>query len=178
MEWIIAIVYLLSLFYLFIFSLGQLHLTHIYLKRRKDTVVTATSDFEPVVTIQLPVYNEKYVVDRLIDAVVRIEYPANKLEIQILDDSTDETSGIIFQKLEWLERFGHDIKHIRRENRKGFKAGALQEGLQSARGEFIVIFDSDFIPETDFLRKTLPEFANPQVGVVQTRWGHINKNYS
>lgn len=178
MEWIIAIVYLLSLFYLFIFSLGQLHLTRIYLKRRKDTAVTTAENFEPIVTIQLPVYNEKYVVDRLIDAVVRIAYPAGKLEIQVLDDSTDETSGIVYQKLEWLGRFGHDIKHIRRENRRGYKAGALQEGLQTARGEFIVIFDSDFIPEPDFLRKTLPAFVDPQVGVVQTRWGHINKNYS
>ncbi|HEU5147412.1 MAG TPA: cellulose synthase family protein [Chryseosolibacter sp.] len=178
MEWIITIVYLLSLLYLFVFSLGQLHLTHIYLKRKKQEPAAAASGFEPVVTIQLPIYNEKYVVERLIDAVVRIEYPREKLEIQILDDSTDETSGIIYQKLEWLHRFGHDIKHIRRENRKGFKAGALQEGLQTARGEFIVIFDSDFIPDADFLRKTLPEFVDPKVGVVQTRWGHINKDYS
>lgn len=178
MEWIITIVYLLSLLYLFVFSLGQLHLTHIYLKRKKQEPAAAVSGFEPVVTIQLPIYNEKYVVERLIDAVVRIEYPREKLEIQILDDSTDETSGIIYQKLEWLHRFGHDIKHIRRENRKGFKAGALQEGLQRARGEFIVIFDSDFIPDADFLRKTLPEFVDPKVGVVQTRWGHINKDYS
>ena len=178
MEWIIAIVYLLSLFYLFVFSLGQLHLTHIYLKRKKVSAPVQARDFEPVVTIQLPVYNEKYVVERLIEAVAQIEYPADKLEIQILDDSTDETSGIIYQKLAWLDRFGRDIKHIRRENRKGYKAGALQEALQTARGEFIVIFDSDFIPEPDFLRKTLPEFLDPRIGVVQTRWGHINKNYS
>lgn len=179
MEWIIAIVYLLSLLYLFVFSLGQLHLTYIYRKKRRQTTpVTAALPFEPAVTIQLPVYNEKYVVDRLIDAVVKIEYPKEKLEIQVLDDSTDETSGIIYQKMEWLQHFGHNIKHIRRANRKGFKAGALQEGLETARGEFIVIFDSDFIPEPDFLRKTLPEFMDPAIGVVQTRWGHINKNYS
>lgn len=178
MELIIAIVYLLSLFYLFVFSLGQLHLTHIYLRRSKVGSHNQAADFEPVVTIQLPVYNEKYVVERLIDAVVQIQYPPEKLEIQILDDSTDETSGIIFQKLEWLDRLGLDIKHIRRENRKGYKAGALQEALQTARGEYIVIFDSDFIPAPDFLRHTLPEFVDPAVGVVQTRWGHINKNYS
>jgi cellulose synthase/poly-beta-1,6-N-acetylglucosamine synthase-like glycosyltransferase len=178
MEWIIAIVYILSLFYLFVFSLGQLHLTHIYLKKKKQVTPTPQPGFEPVVTIQLPVYNEKYVVERLIDAVVKIRYPREKLEIQILDDSTDETSGIIYQKLEWLQQFAYDIKHLRRETRKGFKAGALQEGLRSARGEFIVIFDSDFIPDQTFLQKTLPHFTDPAVGAVQTRWGHINKDYS
>ena len=136
MEWIIAIVYILSLLYLFVFSLGQLHLTHIYLKRRKKVKPPPEDNFEPRVTIQLPVYNEKYVVERLIDAVIKIRYPREKLEIQILDDSTDETSGIIYQKLEWLQQFGHNIKHLRRENRKGYKAGALQEGLQSARDLF------------------------------------------
>ena len=178
MEWIIAIVYIVSLFYLFVFSLGQLHLTHIYLKKKKQVTTTPQPGFEPVVTIQLPVYNEKYVVERLIDAVVKIKYPQEKLEIQILDDSTDETSGIIYQKLEWLQQFGHDIKHIHRKSRKGFKAGALQEGLKSAKGEYIVIFDSDFIPDPTFLQKTMPHFTDPAVGAVQTRWGHINKNYS
>ena len=178
MEWMIAIVYILCLFYLFVFSLGQLHLTHIYLKKKKEVKPPPASDFEPLVTIQLPVYNEKYVVERLIDAVVKIDYPREKLEIQILDDSTDETSGIIYQKLQWLQQFGYDLKHLRRESRKGYKAGALQEGLQSARGEFIVIFDSDFVPEPDFLQKTLPHFRDPSVGAVQTRWGHINKDYS
>ena len=178
MEWIIAIVYILSLFYLFVFSLGQLHLTHIYLRRKEEVKTPPGPDFEPLVTIQLPVYNEKYVVERLIDAVVKIKYPPEKLEIQILDDSTDETSGIIYQKIEWLHEFGYDLKHLRRESRKGYKAGALQEGLQSARGEFIVIFDSDFVPDADFLQKTLAHFKDPSVGAVQTRWGHINKDYS
>lgn len=178
MEWLLVIAYTLSLLYLFLFSLGQLHLTHIYLRRKENTTVPLSGDFEPVVTIQLPVYNEKYVVDRLIDAVTRIDYPRGKLEIQILDDSTDETSGIIYQKVEWLEKYGLDIKHVHRENRAGYKAGALEEGLRSAKGEFIVIFDSDFIPDRDFLRKTLPYFADPLIGVVQTRWGHINKDYS
>lgn len=178
MEWIIVILYTLSLLYLFLFSLGQLHLTRIYRRSRQERKTPHTSGFEPPVTIQLPVYNEKYVVERLIDAVVRIDYPREKLEIQVLDDSTDETSGIIYQKLEWLEKFGLDIKHIRRDNRQGFKAGALEEALDAAKGEFIAIFDSDFVPEPDFLRKTLPYFQDDNVGVVQTRWGHINKNYS
>lgn len=178
MEWIITIVYIISLLYLFIFSLGQLQLTYIYLKKPGHQEPFTTGTFEPYVTIQLPVYNEKYVVERLIDAIARIEYPREKFEVQILDDSTDETSGIIYQKVQWLQRMGLDVKHIHRENRQGFKAGALQEGLKSAKGEFIVIFDSDFVPEPDFLRKTLPYFHDAQVGVVQTRWGHLNKDYS
>ena len=160
MELTITILYTLSLLYLFLFSLGQLHLTHIYLKRKKNKKTEPVSiKFEPLVTIQLPVYNEKYVVERLIEAVSKVDYPPEKLEIQILDDSTDETSGIIYQKLEWLKNFGLDIKHIHRSNRTGFKAGALKAGLHTARGEFIVIFDSDFIPAENFLKKTLPYFA-------------------
>jgi cellulose synthase/poly-beta-1,6-N-acetylglucosamine synthase-like glycosyltransferase len=178
MDWIIAILYTTSLFYLFVFSVGQLHLTYIYRKRKKDQDAPVDDGFEPTVTIQLPVYNEKYVVERLIEAVSKIQYPREKLEIQILDDSTDETSGIIYQKLEWLSKSGLDIKHTHRENRKGYKAGALDEGLRTASGEFIVIFDSDFIPDADFLKKTLPHFSDPRIGVVQTRWGHINKDYS
>src|SRR5688572_13826569 len=178
MGWMIAILYTLSLFYLFLFSLGQLHLTHIYLKRIKNKKTISPVTFEPLVTIQLPVFNEKYVVERLIEAVTNIDYPMEKLEIQILDDSTDETSGIIYQKLEWIKKYSLDIKHIHRDTRTGYKAGALEEGLHTARGEFIVIFDSDFIPAQDFLKKTLPHFSDPAIGVVQTRWGHINKDYS
>ncbi len=178
MEWVVAILFTCSLLYLFLFSVGQLHLTHIYLKQKPKLSPPFNPDYTPFVTIQLPVYNEKYVVERLLDAIVHLDYPREKLEIQVLDDSTDETSGIIYQKLEWLQKFELDIKQLRRDTRAGFKAGALQEGLQKARGEFIVIFDSDFIPEKDFIKKTLPWFQDPAVGVVQTRWGHINKDYS
>lgn len=179
MDLLIAILYTLSLFYLFIFSLGQLHLTYIYVSKVRDkTTSRHPGAFEPSVTIQLPVYNEKYVVERLIDAVTRIDYPKEKLQIQILDDSTDETSGIIYQKLEWLKKFNWNFQHIHRAERAGFKAGALGAGLPDATGEFIVMFDADFIPEADFLRRTLPYFADPRIGVVQTRWGHINKDYS
>lgn len=178
-EWIIAISYSFSLLYLFLFSLGQLHLTFIYRKKEKKSRPSPPAlSFTPRVTIQLPIYNEKYVVERLIEAVAEIDYPKEKLEIQVLDDSTDETSGIIYQKLEWLKTFGLDMKHLHRESRTGYKAGALKEGLESASGEFIVIFDSDFIPRPDFLKKTLPHFTEPNIGVVQTRWGHINKDYS
>ena len=178
MEWVVAILFTCSLLYLFLFSVGQLHLTHIYLKQKPKLSPPFNPDYTPFVTIQLPVYNEKYVVERLLDAIVHLDYPREKLEIQVLDDSTDETSAIIYQKLEWLQKFELDIKQLRRDTRAGFKAGALQEGLQKARGEFIVIFDSDFIPEKDFIKKTLPWFQDPAVGVVQTRWGHINKDYS
>lgn len=178
MEWVVAILFTCSLLYLFLFSVGQLHLTHIYLKQKPKLSPPFNPEYTPFVTIQLPVYNEKYVVERLLDAIVHLDYPREKLEIQVLDDSTDETSGIIYQKLEWLQKFELDIKQLRRDTRAGFKAGALQEGLQKARGEFIVIFDSDFIPEKDFIKKTLPWFQDPAVGVVQTRWGHINKDYS
>lgn len=178
MEWIVAILFTLSLLYLFLFSIGQIHLTHIYLKKKSHDEIPPSADFQPHVTIQLPVYNEKYVVERLLDAVVQLDYPREKLEIQILDDSTDETSGIIYQKLAWLEKFEFDIKHLRRDTRTGYKAGALQEGLQTSKGDFVVIFDSDFIPKADFLKKTLPWFMDPSLGVVQTRWGHLNANYS
>lgn len=178
MEWVVAILFTCSLLYLFLFSVGQLHLTHIYLKQKPKLSPPFNPEYTPFVTIQLPVYNEKYVVERLLDAIVHLDYPREKLEIQVLDDSTDETSAIIYQKLEWLQKFELDIKQLRRDTRAGFKAGALQEGLQKARGEFIVIFDSDFIPEKDFIKKTLPWFQDPAVGVVQTRWGHINKDYS
>lgn len=178
MEWVVAILYTLSLFYLFVFSLGQLHLTWLYRKQKQKPTPHHDEKFEPNVTIQLPVYNEKYVVERLIEAVSQINYPREKLEIQILDDSTDETSGIIYQKLEWLKKIGLDLKHIHRDKRVGYKAGALEEGLRTAKGEFIVIFDSDFIPDPNFLKKTLFWFTDPQTGVVQTRWGHINKDYS
>jgi cellulose synthase/poly-beta-1,6-N-acetylglucosamine synthase-like glycosyltransferase len=179
LELIITILFAFSLFYLFMFSLAQLNLTYIYIKRARDKKAPAPAMIGvPVVTIQLPVFNEKYVVERVLEAVAAIDYPRANLEIQVLDDSTDETSGIIYQKLEWLKKSGLKIHHLHREMRSGFKAGALNEGLRTAEGEFIVIFDADFVPATDFLKKTLPHFTDCHVGVVQTRWGHINKDYS
>jgi cellulose synthase/poly-beta-1,6-N-acetylglucosamine synthase-like glycosyltransferase len=132
----------------------------------------------PRVTIQLPVFNEVYVVERLIDAVGRIDYPRDRLEVQILDDSTDETTEICRRKVaEWRGR-GLDVKLLHRTNRRGFKAGALDEGLRTAEGELIAIFDADFTPEPDVLRRTVDYFTDPTVGLVQTRWGHINRDYS
>lgn len=178
MEWIVIIVYSLTLLLIFLFSLGQLNLAWHYLKSKKEEKKSGflIENF-PCVTIQLPVFNEKYVVERLIDAVSKFDYPKDKLEIQILDDSTDETVEIIARKVDEVAARGFDIKQIRRKNRVGYKAGALQHGMEICSGEFIAIFDADFLPTPDFLKKTLPEF-DAKTGVVQTRWGHINKNYS
>ncbi len=132
----------------------------------------------PVVTVQLPIYNELHVVDRLLDSVARLDYPIEKLEIQVLDDSTDETGQITGQKVDHLSQQGLNIKHIRRTDRTGYKAGALEAGMQQADGEFILILDADFIPEPNILQHSIHHFTDPQVGMIQTRWGHINRDYS
>ncbi|MBC6994802.1 glycosyltransferase family 2 protein [Neolewinella lacunae] len=132
----------------------------------------------PLVTVQLPIYNEYFVIGRLIDAVAAFDYPRDRFEIHILDDSTDETTALVAAKVEEYQARGFDIRQIIRPKREGFKAGALRDGMQEARGEFIAIFDADFVPEPDFLQKTIPHFADPKVGVVQTRWEHINQDYS
>ncbi len=179
MQIVIVSLYGLSLLFIFLFSLGQLHLTWVYIRKRKDPQPAAMSmtDF-PFVTVQLPVYNEKYVVERLMEAVSKFQYPKEKLEIQILDDSTDETTAIILKKMEELAPLKLNINLLHRANRAGYKAGALAQSLDTAKGEFIAIFDADFIPESDFLLKTIPHFCDPKIGVVQTRWGHINKDDS
>ena len=179
MELVIVIGYVLCLLFIFMFSLGQLHLTWHYLRSLKESRPPAINPVRwPVVTVQLPVYNERYVVARLIDAIAAFDYPKEQLEIQVLDDSTDKTTDIIAERVAYYQQQALDIKHVRRPERTGFKAGALACGLATARGEFIAIFDADFLPPADFLRQTLPQFAQPSVGVVQTRWGHINKDYS
>jgi cellulose synthase/poly-beta-1,6-N-acetylglucosamine synthase-like glycosyltransferase len=132
----------------------------------------------PVVTVQLPIYNEMYVVDRLIDAVCALDYPKDKLEIQVLDDSTDETRGIVELAVRRQQARGFDISCLHRTDRTGYKAGALDAGLKVARGEFIAIFDADFVPGADFLRRTVPFFNDTGIAVVQARWGHLNQAYS
>src|SRR5262245_33585650 len=132
----------------------------------------------PSVTIQLPNYNEMYVVDRLVDAVCAIDYPVDRLEIQVLDDSTDETREIAELAVRRHAARGFDIQYIHRTNRVGYKAGALEAGLQSAKGEFVAIFDADFVPPADFLRRTVPYFRDARLAVVQARWGHLNQSYS
>jgi cellulose synthase/poly-beta-1,6-N-acetylglucosamine synthase-like glycosyltransferase len=132
----------------------------------------------PVVTVQLPFYNEMYVVDRLIDAVAELDYPKDRLEIQILDDSTDETREISELAVRRLQTHGFDIKYLHRTDRVGYKAGALDAGLKVARGQYVAIFDADFVPPSDFLRRTVPYFNDSQIAVVQARWGHLNQPYS
>ncbi|MEX0879745.1 MAG: cellulose synthase family protein [Thermoanaerobaculia bacterium] len=132
----------------------------------------------PRVTVQLPIYNEVYVVERLVEAVAAIDYPRELLEIQILDDSTDETREVARRTAARLSARGFDISHRCRPDRAGFKAGALQEGLAGATGEFILIFDADFVPQPDILRQCLPHFSDPRVGMVQARWDHLNRDYS
>lgn len=180
MEYVLIFLYAFSLLLIFLFSLGQLHLTWYYLrskKKRNNPTVDTALDY-PKVTIQLPIYNERYVIERLLQSVTAIEYPKEKLEIQVLDDSTDDTVEIIAKLIEALKLEGFNIHHIRRSDRVGFKAGALQYGLEICSGEFIAIFDADFMPQPDFLIKTIPSFSKKNVGMVQTRWGHTNENYS
>ena len=165
------------------YALAQLNLLFNYLKAQKIKDNGEKFDFSkpeeiPFVTIQLPVFNELYVMERLLTNIAKIKYPNEKLEIQVLDDSTDESVISTAKHIKELQEKGLDIVHIRRENRQGFKAGALKEGLEIAKGEFIVIFDADFLPQEDWLEQTIPYFKNPEIGVVQTRWGHINRNYS
>ncbi len=132
----------------------------------------------PKVTIQLPIFNERYVIERLVDCVAQFDYPREKMDIQVLDDSTDETQEVARNCVERHRELGLPISYIHRDNREGFKAGALQEGLKTAAGEFVAIFDADFLPPAEFLRQTLPYFADPKLAMVQTRWSYVNRSYS
>jgi cellulose synthase/poly-beta-1,6-N-acetylglucosamine synthase-like glycosyltransferase len=180
MEETILFVYIFSLTVLFVFGSHGFIMIYYYLKyrSRKSQAAQEMSTY-PVVTVQLPVYNEVYVVGRLIDAACTMVYPKEKLEIQVLDDSTDQTVEVVARYVEKFRRQGFDIKQIRRTDRTGYKAGALKEGLAVARGEFVAIFDADFVPRPDFLLKTIPHFmTDPMIGMVQTRWEHLNSEYS
>jgi len=179
MDELVLVAYFLSLSILFVF--GSHGFIMIYYHRKYKNVKNKQNEkFEPTefVTIQLPLYNELYVVERIIDTTCEIEYPKDKFEIQVLDDSTDETVNSVAGIVEKKQAEGFNIYHIRRDSRKGFKAGALREGLKSAKGVFIAIFDADFIPKKDFLKKTLSFFTDDKVGMVQTRWEHLNGDYS
>jgi cellulose synthase/poly-beta-1,6-N-acetylglucosamine synthase-like glycosyltransferase len=175
-------IYFCSLCILFIFGLHGLVMIYYYHKTidfKRDTPPMPAD--APVVTVQLPIFNEVYVVERLVEAVCAMDYPKEKLEIQLLDDSTDETVDICRHLAAVYSAQGYDIKHLHRTDRTGFKAGALKAGLESVRGEFVAIFDADFVPKADFLQKTIPHFfsaSGAKVGMVQTRWEHLNENYS
>ena len=182
-EYLIIVIYSIALVLIFMYSLAQLNLLYNYVSAQKKEDTSPKFDLTkseeiPFVTIQLPVYNELYVMERLLENIVKLDYPTNKLEFQVLDDSTDESVISTAKQIKEIQETGIDIQHIRRENRQGFKAGALKEGLKIAKGEFIAIFDADFLPEKNWLLETIPYFKDPEIGVVQTRWGHINRNYS
>ncbi len=182
-EWIIICVYSIALILIFLYALAQLNLLFNYLSARKKTVNCSIFDFSnseeiPHVTIQLPVYNELYVMERLLNNIAKLDYPKEKLEIQVLDDSTDESFATTKSQIKQLQTTGLDIQHVTRSNRSGFKAGALKEGLKTAKGEFIAIFDADFLPKPNWLKRTIPYFKDAEIGVVQTRWGHLNRDYS
>ena len=183
METAILISFSLLMFVVFLYSLSLLHLLINFWRSRNQKDDSQKWDFSdlsqfPYVTVQLPLYNDKPVVERLLRNIAKLDYPNSKLEIQVLDDSTDDSVAVTAEIISELQATGFPIKHITRKHRKGFKAGALKAGLESAKGEFIAIFDSDFLPQADWLMKTIPYFKNHKLGVVQTRWGHLNRNYS
>ncbi len=176
---IILVTYILTMSVLLLFASHGLIM--IIYHKKYITNIPVFDDELPIdkkVTIQLPLYNEQYVSERLIDSVCKIEYPKHLLEIQVLDDSTDITTEIVKKIVEQKQKEGFDIKQIRRDSRKGYKAGALKEGLSTATGELIAIFDADFVPNKDFLNNTLKYFTSPKIGMVQTRWEHLNEDYS
>jgi cellulose synthase/poly-beta-1,6-N-acetylglucosamine synthase-like glycosyltransferase len=177
---IVLIAYGFCLILVFFYSVLQLSLAIVYARNRnKEKVVKPLNDsFVPFVTVQLPMYNEMYVAERIIEKISEFTYPRDRFEIQVLDDSTDETVDLIAKKVAEIKAKGIDIVHIHRVDRTGYKAGALDAAMDRVKGEFIAIFDSDFVPDHDFLEKTIPYFESDNVGVVQTRWGHINKDYS
>jgi cellulose synthase/poly-beta-1,6-N-acetylglucosamine synthase-like glycosyltransferase len=179
---IILVIYGLCLFLIFIYSVLQLSLAVAYIRNRKNVASRKAPDFDPttapMVTVQLPMFNELYVADRIIETCAAFDYPKEKLQIQVLDDSTDETKDVIAKKVAEVAARGINIQHVHRVDRTGYKAGALDAAMDQVQGEFIAIFDADFVPEPDFLKKTMPYFQNDKIGVVQTRWGHINKDYS
>ncbi len=178
---IILVIYGLCLVLIFFYSVIQLSLAIAYVKNRKKQQSRVTPPFDlanaPKVTVQLPMFNEMYVAERIIETCAEIDYPRDKFQIQVLDDSTDETKDIIANKCAEVAARGINIQHVHRTDRTGYKAGALDCAMDKVEGEFIAIFDADFVPSKDFLLRTIPYFTE-NVGVVQTRWGHLNKDYS
>ena len=175
---IFIFLYFLVLFLLAVYGVHRYLMVYLYYKyknRARPVKPDPLEDAPPVVTVQLPLFNEQYVVERLIDAVCRIDYPRDRLEIQVLDDSTDETRELAARCVDHYRDAGFDIHYLHRTDRTGFKAGALQEGLTAARGDFVAIFDADFIPPPDFLRNTMHLFKDEKVGLVQTRWSYLNR---
>jgi cellulose synthase/poly-beta-1,6-N-acetylglucosamine synthase-like glycosyltransferase len=179
-ETLILVVYFFVLSILAIYGWHRYYLVYVYMKNKgRAPAPLPPPDVLPPVTVQLPIFNEMYVADRLIDAVCEMEYPRELFQIQVLDDSTDETTEIAELAVRRHAARGFNISYIHRIDRRGYKAGALEAGLKEATGQYIAIFDADFVPPTDFLLRTLPYFGtDPKIGMVQARWGHINQDYS
>ena len=177
-ELIFLTAYFCILGLLCLYGAHRFHIAWLYLKNRKISPKSVTLTDWPTITVQLPLFNERYVVERLIEHVCQLEYPRECLEIQVLDDSTDDTVDIARAAVESWAREGIDIVHIHRTDRYGFKAGALEVGTKVAKGEFVAVFDADFVPPRDFLKRTMGYFCESNIGMVQARWGHINRNYS
>jgi cellulose synthase/poly-beta-1,6-N-acetylglucosamine synthase-like glycosyltransferase len=179
LEFAILGLYFLTLVILAVFGLHRYIMVFLYFKHRDQRAVSLPLPAQlPKVTVQLPLYNEMYVVDRLLDSVSKIRYPRELLEIQVLDDSNDETVAIARAAVERHRENGLDIQYIHRDDRRGFKAGALEEGLKVAKGDLILIFDADFVAPPEILEKAIGQFGDPNVGMVQVRWGHINRDFS
>jgi cellulose synthase/poly-beta-1,6-N-acetylglucosamine synthase-like glycosyltransferase len=182
--YVMLFIYFLAMTAVTVYCLLQFHLLYLYKRYHKENPVITYRKYDPndesvpFVTVQLPMFNEMYVAERIIDCVALQEYPKSRYQIQILDDSTDETVEIVAAKVEEYKAKGYDIVHLHRVNRQGYKAGALQEAMPHVKSDFIAIFDADFTPRPDFLRTTMPYFEDAKVGIVQTRWEHINKDYS
>lgn len=175
---LVFIFYGIGILFILLFSFSQLALLINYFLKKNPVEKNKTPLSFPMVTIQLPVYNEKYVITQLLSCIEEINYPLDKLQVQLLDDSTDESLEIASKKIAEMQKKGFPIEHIIRTNRTGYKAGALKEGLNTAKGEFVAIFDADFLPHKNFLLDVLPYFINKSVGLVQTAWKYTNENYS
>lgn len=179
-DMMLLVPYFVVMVILAIYGLHRYMLVFMYYRNRKNHAGEPPQKFTelPRVTVQLPIFNEQFVVDRLVEAICKLEYPKDKLDIQVLDDSTDETQAVAQAVVERYAALGHPITYIHRTNREGYKAGALQNGMKTARGEFIAIFDADFVPPEDWLLRVIHHFAEPGIGMAQTRWTHLNRNYS
>jgi len=177
---LVLLPYFAVMIVLALYGIHRYTMCYLYFKHRKNYNPDPPRAFDdlPRVTVQLPIFNEQCVIDRLIEAVCAMDYPREKLDIQVLDDSTDETQEVAAGIVERYAALGHPITYIHRTNRHGFKAGALDAGLKVAQGEYVAIFDADFVPPQDWLMKVIHHFAEPEIGMVQTRWTHLNRNYS
>jgi cellulose synthase/poly-beta-1,6-N-acetylglucosamine synthase-like glycosyltransferase len=179
MEAAVIALYLAVLSILGVYGFHRAHLVYLFWRHKGRFQEPPLSWRElPLVTVQLPMYNELYVAERLLDSIALLDYPKDRLELQVLDDSTDETTEIVARKLFELRAKGFDITHAHRVDRTGFKAGALEQGMKTAKGDFLMVFDADFVPTPSIIKDLISHFTDAKVGMVQARWDHLNRDYS